>query len=317
MHMSDESRWWDATQVAEAVASGEVTAGEMVDLAVERIEIGDGPLNSVVMRWFEHARELAGRSLPHGPFTGVPFLLKDLWVQYSGQGRTDGNVALAASPPIATEDSVLVSRFNVAGLVTLGRSASPEMGTMPVTETVAHGDTRNPWDTSRTPGGSSGGRCCGGCRGLRARSPRLRRRRLHTYPRLVLRVGRTQALPGPHHHAGSWCRDGPGCRLLRKPNRARQRTVVGRSARPRFGEMVAKPGRPMAGMIRAGEVVPFTPPFNTSGQPAVSLPTPWNADGLPIGVQLVGAYGREDLLLAVAAQLEVAMPWTDRHPRAA
>ena len=67
-------------------------------------------------------------------------------------------------------------------------------------------------------------------------------------------------------------------------------------------------------MRRAGRFVPFTPAFNMSGQPAISLPLHWNADGLPIGVQLVAAYGREDVLIRVAAQLEAAHPWADRHP---
>jgi amidase len=58
----------------------------------------------------------------------------------------------------------------------------------------------------------------------------------------------------------------------------------------------------------------FTFPFNITGQPAISLPLHWNDAGLPIGVQLVAAFGREDLLLRVAAQLEVAVPWADRHP---
>ena len=70
----------------------------------------------------------------------------------------------------------------------------------------------------------------------------------------------------------------------------------------------------MAPMARAGRFVPFTPPFNASGQPAISLPLHWTADGLPIGIQLVAAYGREDVLLRVAAQLEQAAPGRDRHP---
>jgi amidase len=70
----------------------------------------------------------------------------------------------------------------------------------------------------------------------------------------------------------------------------------------------------MAGMKRAMRFVPFTPPWNMSGQPAISLPLHWNADGLPIGVQLVAAYGREDVLIRVAAQLEAAHPWAERHP---
>jgi len=74
----------------------------------------------------------------------------------------------------------------------------------------------------------------------------------------------------------------------------------------RIGEHDASPDDPMAGMKRAREFVSFTPPFNTSGQPAISLPLHVSADGLPIGVQLVAAYGREDLLIRVASQIEAA-----------
>ena len=82
----------------------------------------------------------------------------------------------------------------------------------------------------------------------------------------------------------------------------------------RVGELDPKPDDPLAGMRRAAEWVPFTPPFNTTGQPAINVPLHWNADGLPIGVQLAAAYGREDVLVQVASQLEAASPWADRRP---
>jgi amidase len=81
-----------------------------------------------------------------------------------------------------------------------------------------------------------------------------------------------------------------------------------------IGELVADPARPMEGFERSGAYTAFTVPFNVTGQPAVSLPLHWNATGLPIGVQIVAGYGREDLLLAVAAQLEEALPWRERRP---
>ena len=59
----------------------------------------------------------------------------------------------------------------------------------------------------------------------------------------------------------------------------------------------------------------YTSPFNITGQPAISLPLHWNGDGLPIGIQLAAAYGREDVLFRVAAQLEEARPWANRRPK--
>ena len=81
-----------------------------------------------------------------------------------------------------------------------------------------------------------------------------------------------------------------------------------------LGTFDSPPDNPLAGFMRAASFTPFTPPFNVTGQPAISLPLAWTADGLPIGVQLVAAYGGEHLLLRVAAQLEETSPWTNRCP---
>lgn len=84
---------------------------------------------------------------------------------------------------------------------------------------------------------------------------------------------------------------------------------------PELGYLGMQPGEdPGVSMIRIAEVIPFTAQFNTSGQPAMSVPMDWSDDGLPIGSQLVAAYGREDLLFSLAAQLEEAYPWTVRQP---
>ncbi len=83
---------------------------------------------------------------------------------------------------------------------------------------------------------------------------------------------------------------------------------------PLLGQFGSPPDNPLAGLFRAGALVPFTPPFNVTGQPAISLPLYWNGEGLPIGSQLVASFGREELLISVAARLEEASPWAGRRP---
>jgi amidase len=82
----------------------------------------------------------------------------------------------------------------------------------------------------------------------------------------------------------------------------------------RLGEMVVGDGDVLEVLAKAGPYAAFTSSFNVTGQPAISLPLHWNDAGLPIGVQLVAAYGREDVLFRIAGQLEQAAPWADRHP---
>jgi amidase len=83
---------------------------------------------------------------------------------------------------------------------------------------------------------------------------------------------------------------------------------------PLLGEFDSSADNPLQGLFRAAALVPFTPAFNITGQPAISVPLSWNESGLPIGIQLVSAFGREDVLLRVSAQLEQAQPWSDRTP---
>jgi amidase len=83
---------------------------------------------------------------------------------------------------------------------------------------------------------------------------------------------------------------------------------------PLLGSFKTEPGMEFAAGIRAGALCTFTAPFNITGQPAISLPLYWSGEGLPIGVQLAGPYGREDQLLRIASQLEGARPWAGRRP---
>lgn len=473
--IADDTRWLDATAQAQLVASGDVSASELTEAAVERIEALDGPLNSVVIRWFDHARSVASGPLPDGPFKGVPFLLKNLWAAYEGQTMTNGNAALKAEAPVADADTTIVSRCRESGLVTLGRTASPELGSLPVTEPSAYGPTRNPWNTDHTPGGSSGGAaaavaagmvpiahasdgggsiripasCCG-LVGLKPSQGRITMGPFRSESNLGVELAVTRtvrdtarildALAGPgvgdtviaapplrpyedelgadpgrlriglldHHPQEGTIH--PDC-VTAVRQAASQLEGLGHSVdagfpssladssfTPRFmalwaanmagglksfgdsigreltavdvepvnwalaahahqlsaadhagaiqatadfrratqqwweqgwdllltptlgepplkiGDCDSQPGDPMAGMRRATAFVPFTPPFNTSGQPAINIPLFWNDADLPIGIQLVAAYGREDLLIRVASQLEAAHPWAHRKP---
>ena len=83
---------------------------------------------------------------------------------------------------------------------------------------------------------------------------------------------------------------------------------------PPLGQFVSTPSDPLAAARRTETIIPFTPAFNQTGQPAISLPLYWSKEGLPIGVHLVAAYGREDLLIRIASQLEQAKPWANRRP---
>jgi amidase len=433
-------------------------------------------LNAVVLRWFDDALDAANDpALPDGPFRGVPFLLKDLWAAMAGHPITNGNRALKDSGVRSDADTTLVSRHRAAGLVILGRTNSPEFGSVPTTEPLAYGPTHNPWALDRTPGGSSGGAAAAVAAGLvpiahasdgggSIRIPasacglvglkpsqgritlgpardesglsvehcvsrtvrdcaalldatagpgigdtviapaptrpyrdevgadpgRLRIGLMATHPKGIPvspeceKAARSAAhlLEGLGHHVEEAHPDVFGDEELGRrfgaiwsTNQAitiaRIEAMIGREITaddvepvnwamaqfakgisaveyaqglaavsafrrrmhawwtaghdllltptlahlpPVLGTIVNDPADPMRPMTLSGAFVPFTPAFNTSGQPAISLPLSWTDDGLPVGVQLVGAYGREDVLLRIAGQLEQASPWAHRHP---
>jgi amidase len=145
----------DATAQADLVRRKEVKPIELVDAAIARIERLNPRLNAVINSWFDEAREQARGPLPQGPFTGVPFLLKDIITAYAGKALTSGSRFFADL--VVPHDSELVQRHKRAGLVILGKTNTPEFGILPTTEPQLFGPTRNPWSTEHSTGGSSGG----------------------------------------------------------------------------------------------------------------------------------------------------------------
>lgn len=151
----------DASDLADWVRAGEVKAVEALDVCLERIGRYDGELNSFVMIDPDGARaqaekidELVAAGEDPGPLAGVPIGVKDL---EDVAGMATGRGSLLFRDQIALRDSTQVARLRGAGAVVLGKTASPELGTLSFTWSKAHGTTRNPWNLKRTPGGSSGG----------------------------------------------------------------------------------------------------------------------------------------------------------------
>ncbi|HXQ23198.1 MAG TPA: amidase [Candidatus Acidoferrales bacterium] len=156
--MTDELGRLDATAQAELLRRGKVSALELVDAAIARIERVNPQLNAVIIPLFEKARrQAASPQLPNGPFRGVPFLLKDLDVLSAGDPFHAGMRFLRDLNWVADHDSYLVEKFRAAGLVCLGKTNTPELGCSVTTEPQAYGASRNPWNTAHSTGGSSGG----------------------------------------------------------------------------------------------------------------------------------------------------------------
>jgi amidase len=145
----------DATAQAELVRKKEVKPIELVEAAIKRIGSLNPTLNAVVTPMYEYARDKALGPVPEGPFSGVPFLLKDFLAEFAGVRFTEGTSFLKDYIP--KEDSELVKRYKNAGLIIVGKTNTPELAVGVTTEPRLFGPTRNPWDTDRTPGGSSGG----------------------------------------------------------------------------------------------------------------------------------------------------------------
>src|SRR3954464_7339304 len=190
--------------LAELVQRGEVSSRELVEVALRRIERLDGDLNAFCAVYPERALAQAAdadrrrRSGDLLPLLGVPVAVKDE-IDLADEITSRGT---AAGTTPAAEDAEVVRRLRAAGAVIVGKTTMPELGLWPFTESITWGVTRNPWDTDRTPGGSSGGAPAGGVEGggggggrgrLRPRRAGRRRRRFDPHPRGVLRPVRPQA----------------------------------------------------------------------------------------------------------------------------
>lgn len=156
--MSDEIAQLDATAQSQWIARGDAKPLELVDAAIARIEQLDPQLNSVVTRQFERARaEAVAPGLPAGPFTGVPMLLKDLGAHLAGDPVHCGMRILKELDWREPAETYFAAKVRAAGFIVLGRTNSPELGLLPTTEPESYGPTRNPWKSTHSPGGSSGG----------------------------------------------------------------------------------------------------------------------------------------------------------------
>lgn len=145
----------DALGLAGLVRAREVSPGELLEAAIARAETMNPRFNFMAQKHYDFARAEIARGLPDGPFTGVPWLLKDLAAYIEGELSEGGSrLNRGNRSPFTTE---LVKRYRKAGLVVFGKTTTPEFGLTGTTESVLRGPTRNPWNPERITGGSSGG----------------------------------------------------------------------------------------------------------------------------------------------------------------
>jgi amidase len=145
----------DALGLAELVKAKKVTALELVDEAIARTEKLNPKLNAIIFKAFDQARDAAKSAKPEGVFAGVPTLLKDMRGGAKGMPTRMGSRFMPAIP--ADHDATLTARFKAAGLIPLGKTNVPEFGILPTTESKLYGPAHNPYDLTRSTGGSSGG----------------------------------------------------------------------------------------------------------------------------------------------------------------
>lgn len=154
MAFSDYDKY-DGLGLAELIRKKKVSPGELVEEAISRIETHNPKINAVVHKLYERARTAAKGKLPDGPFQGVPFLIKDLHATLEGLPTSHGTKLWKNVPAKITTE--IVKRWEASGAIVVGRTNTPEFGLLPYTESDTLGPALNPWDTTRSPGGSSGG----------------------------------------------------------------------------------------------------------------------------------------------------------------
>lgn len=153
----DDVLWLDATSQAELIRSGEVDAADLLEAAIARCDEVNPSLNAVIHRNDDLARDRLAGVDPDAPFAGVPMLTKDLLCCEAGLPFHEGSRFLKEVGYTPDYDQVLAVRFREAGLVSFGRTNTPEFGMRPRCEPLAYGPTNNPWNLAHSPGGSSGG----------------------------------------------------------------------------------------------------------------------------------------------------------------
>jgi amidase len=461
-------------QLAERIKKREISPVEVVQACLDQVDRVNPELNAIIWRRDEQLLEearlaeekvMSGDDLP--PFHGVPMPVKDL-TDVEGWPTTFGS--MGAKDRVAPGDATVVSQFRDAGFLLMGRSNTPEFGTLPVTENQAWGATRNPWDKTRSPGGSSGGagaavasgmvpiahandgggsiRLPAGWSGLVGLKPSRGRTcsgppvvsdvmlgfavegcvsrtvtdtaavldaiapydplAWYTAPRPATtfldasrsssggsqRIAFTTASPmgdpvdqesikaveltarlleeaghevfeaapdwqmGPEFldlfkvvwNTGPLFWDVQDWSKVEPLNVAMRESAMQTSSAdyaasvaalqmysrrvvtswqnfdvlltptaaclpPPIGVLWEGAGDdPMYPLNKAAQLVPFTPVFNVTGQPAISLPVHLSAEGLPVGIQLVAAPWQDELLLQLGAQLEAVVGWAERIP---
>jgi len=212
----------DAMGLAELVRRKQVTASELLEAAIGRAEVLNPRFNFLAQKHYDYGRAAIANGLPQGPFSGVPWLLKDLNTYVAGLPTENGSRFFRGYRPAVTSE--LVKRIEKAGFVIFGKTTVPELGLTGTTENKLTGDTRNPWNPAHITGGSSGGAAAAVAAGVLP-AAHARRWRVDPHSGLLLRAVRAEAQPGTRAHgAAAHGRVGRAvCPSCRDPQRARFR----------------------------------------------------------------------------------------------